>query len=399
MGLEKNKMHGNKFHLLELSSNIAKLGNEVFVVYPEYRNTESVDLKELGMNAIPIKVGNKNVFNYILYHLKLCFKINGLINKLKPDIFYERDLVLSKSIFKNVKKHRIPIVSEINGVPRNNDDKDKLGNFYRNLILKDMKDKAKYADKIRVVVNQQKEILINLCDRSITDKVEVITIGTNTELYKPEDINFSRKYVNEYLDDKGIDFHIEEDEFLIVFLGTLNYGIRSKGVVDLITVLKEIKNKKIKFLILGPGEKIKDIKDEYSKLGMECNIRAVGPVEYEKSNHFINSADLCFLPQITMDKKQEGLSLKLSSYMACGKRILASKVPGIDEKVGKFDGYVWDIDDTEDLHEKIKEAYSNRYLWDKSSEEREYIINFHSWKVISKKLNSLFDELKDSENK
>lgn len=111
----------------------------------------------------------------------------------------------------------------------------------------------------------------------------------------------------------------------LVFIG---WGIRAKGLCELIEACINIVHCKFTLRVVGPIEQ--DFKDELQQVAiMKDNgnwLHFVGPVSYVESLQYMYDADIFVLPSHT-----EGFPYVIAEAMALGKPIVATKVGAIPE--------------------------------------------------------------------
>ena len=119
--------------------------------------------------------------------------------------------------------------------------------------------------------------------------------------------------------------------------------VRAKGIEYLI---EAVRGQDVELIIIGYGER------EYvEKLEKEApkNVRFLGRIDYAKMPKYINHSDALILSSLS-----EGLPRTVLEAMACGKPVIATKVPGATE-IG-FKGWLIEPRNVKELRKAIIEA-------------------------------------------
>ena len=95
----------------------------------------------------------------------------------------------------------------------------------------------------------------------------------------------------------------------------------------------------VRFLVVGDGAMKNKLLEITSELGLSDKFIFTGRVPYESVPLYINAADVCVAPFIKERNSKIGLSaLKTYEYLACGKPIVASSIPGVKDLIDSSGG-------------------------------------------------------------
>jgi glycosyltransferase involved in cell wall biosynthesis len=364
---------GDAVHVRELVSNMAAMGNKVSLVVGFNANLkEDISFLEKNPNVSIHYIENprsKYPRHKDILILSLCM---NLAKRDHPDIIYERNFscrigtVLSKIL-------KIPLILEINGVL--NEEAEMLGRSIP-IIRRIISDKLKelyysQADKIIVVSLRIKKELIDKYNVQY-EKIHVVPNGANINLFKPMD----QKTVQGNL---GMPHEFK----YICFVGNL---VPWQGVEYLINSAPLILNKNpyIKFLIVGDGI----MKENWEKMVKEKNLLNnflfIGSVPFEKVPLYINASDVC-VATFTNDRKCS--PIKVFEYLSCGKPVILSNI-GDDSKLFNETDFVVliDLDDPNELADKLSEIISNNYFKLNIINAREFILMNYTWRSTAEKV-------------
>ena len=179
---------------------------------------------------------------------------------------------------------------------------------------------------------------------------------------------------------------IGKDDVVLFFMGWLYPFSGLKEVsVELAKVKDEHPN--IKLLIVGDGDLYHELQRFRKDYGLKQLILA-GRQPYETIPEYIAASDICLLPAYNNEVMRNIVPIKMYEYMACGKPVIATRLPGIMKEFGEGNGVVY-VDKSAGVLKKTIELCDNdavkkwgarardfvkRYNWDKITDEFENIL-------------------------
>lgn len=118
--------------------------------------------------------------------------------------------------------------------------------------------------------------------------------------------------------------------------------------------------------IVGDGISRRDLETEATTLGLGAAVQFLGSVPYEKVATHIAAFTVCVAPFIRRRNEALGLSpLKIYEYMATGRPVIASNLPGVREAIAQSGGgIVVPPEDSVALAESISRLLSDASLTD-----------------------------------
>jgi glycosyltransferase involved in cell wall biosynthesis len=138
--------------------------------------------------------------------------------------------------------------------------------------------------------------------------------GANTKLFRPFDKIDCRNLLNLNVEAKYVGF-----------IGTL---LSYQGIDILIDAAPKILKKEPRtiFFIIGEGPMKTIWKQRTEKIGLNEAFVFLGQIDYENVPRWIGAMDICVAPFL----REAGLRspVKIFDYMACGRPVVASKIPG-----------------------------------------------------------------------
>jgi len=233
------------------------------------------------------------------------------------------------------------------------------------------------------VINEElKRYAINMgADR---EKVYVIRAGVDLKRFNPR-INSFR--LRESLG-------MGKDDVVLFFMGLL-YPF--SGLREVAIELAEVKDEQpnMKLLIVGEG----NLYHELQQIKKDNSLQQLILVHwqpYEKIPEYIAASDICLLPAHNNEVMRNIVPIKMYEYMACGKPVIATRLPGIMKEFGHNKGVIY-VDKPTDVLKKVVELHNDdgatrkwgttarkfveKYSWDKITDEFENILKATASKI------------------
>jgi len=216
------------------------------------------------------------------------------------------------------------------------------------------------------------------------NRIAVVENGANSRLFRPLDKGECRRLAD-----------VDRDCYWICFEGGL---YRWHGVETLVRALGFIRSQRLdaKLLIVGDGPCRKDLEALASELGLADFIVFTGRLPYERVPIYIGASDVGVGPLTrTLNAKNGSSAMKVYEYVSCGRPVVVSRLPGIEDWVESEGlGRLVEPDDTRDLAAKICEVLRDeRLLREMTVKGPAAIARNHSWSAVSTQLVKLFQAL------
>lgn len=216
------------------------------------------------------------------------------------------------------------------------------------------------------------------------NSIEILSNGVDPVKFKPMDRDMR---LAERLG-------IHEDDLVLVYCGSV---LEYEGLDDIIRAIAFLKNDglEVKFVLVGDGNFLDDIKALAKKLGVESLIKFVGKVHPDKVNSYLSVADI--VPIVRKNHKVCRLVSPLKPFeaMAMGKLVLASDLPALREIIIPGEtGYLCDAQNPQMLASKLSDLSENRAQIGKVGETaRSWVIDNHSWDAHAQKLGGYYEQV------
>lgn len=316
-----------------------------------------------------LKLPLLDYFSMILTYRK---EISNQINKFKPDVIIGNDILTPYLAYNLAKKSNIPTIFyaidiEHKLIPFNF--LQPIGKFLESKNIKS-------ADLVISINEGLREYTIKMgANRART---VVIRAGIDAQRFDPR---MSGEEIRQR-------YGIKKDDIVLFFMGWL---YTFSGLTEVALELKNLKNKKIKLLIVGDGdayEALKRIRDNYN---MQDQIILAGRQSYETLPKFIAASDICLLPAYNNEIMRDIVPIKMYEYMAMGKPVLATKLPGVIMEFGYDNGVVY-IDKPEDALNKAINLINEGHIVECGQKSRRFVETL-TWDKITDEFEKTLESL------
>jgi len=219
-------------------------------------------------------------------------------------------------------------------------------------------------------------------------QVDVIPNGVDVELFKPAP-------KNEALSKK---LGINKDELVIAFSGHVT---NEKGLDILAKSASSIVQnfKTAKFLVVGDGLFIEEVKALVNKLQLKDKFIFTGFVSAEKLPGFLSISDVCVAPYTPGPWYQESkveTPIKVVEYMAMGKPVIMSRISEENVLVWGDGGLLVTPGSVPELASSIITLLEDKGLRMRLGDNgRRFIEKEYSWQKITKKLVKIYQSLNE----
>jgi glycosyltransferase involved in cell wall biosynthesis len=225
----------------------------------------------------------------------------------------------------------------------------------------------KLSDKVVVINNSMRDYVMSHGAREAT----VISGGVDLKNFKPTNLKIREQY------------GVKKDETLLFFMG---YVYSFSGLEQIAHQLTWFP--KIKLMIVGDGEsfgKLNRIRDEY-QLG--DRLITIDKKPYKEIPDYINASDVCILPSEVNETMRYIVPIKIYEYMALGKPIISTRLPGVEEEFSHYNGIDY-VNKPEDVLQKSIDIKLN-YI-EMGLQSKEYVSKC-DWNTLTDKMESLLEE-------
>jgi len=295
------------------------------------------------------------------------------IKNFHPDIIIGFSILNTYIAMKLAKKYGIPFIyylidAQHTQIPESS--LRLLGKLVESQILRN-------ADKILVINDELGRYAVKM--GGSPDKVYVIRAGIDAARFNT---NINGEEVRKK-------FGIRKGEVVLFFMGWLYTFSGLKEVAHSIIEHKE-KNR-IRLMILGKGDLYDDLLNlKNNRLGDRLILIDWQP--YDKIPKYIAASDICLLPAYNNEVMRHIVPIKMYEYMACGKPVIATRLPGIIKEFGEGNGVIY-VESPEDVLKKAVELAEDRQKLRELGMKAAKYVQRYSWEAITDQFEELLKEL------
>ncbi len=240
----------------------------------------------------------------------------------------------------------------------------------------------KMADMVLTISDKLRDYVIKM--GAPPERTKVLKVGVNVELFSPTSggHNIRKQY------------NLREHDIGLLFIGRL---YRFSGLKEVALQLTEAEDHNLKLLIVGDGELYAELQNLRERPELQNKVILIGKKPYHELPFFIAASDICLLPFHNTGVTRDIIPTKMYEYMAMGKPVISTRLPGIVKEFGEDAGVVY-VDRPEDAVRKaidlaqsgrVEELgvkarrFAERHSWDSITDEFEGILTM----VIEEKRN------------
>ncbi|MBN1256762.1 MAG: glycosyltransferase family 4 protein [Planctomycetes bacterium] len=329
---------GPTTHVLGMVKALQQLGHEVTLLLPPLSG--KID-SEFTLDPVPVPKLPKLMRP--LYALTGARHAMTRLRRQPPDFIYCRvghftrpGPVLAKSL-------GLPMISELNGITEKHLSAANRHPLLCRYIISHEMECLRLSSRVICNTEELREHVLARDPELAPEKVLTIQNGVDTELFQPRDKLACRRELG-----------IPVDAFVVGYLGTFEWW---QGIEVLFNAFEKVVARiPTAFLALGGFRGGIDLNAEIAKRGLAGKAVALGEIPLWQASACISAFDLgvaCVLP---LGEEQKSFStIKIFSYLACGRPVVASDLPGFEVIRDYAAGCLFPAGDEKTLAEKIIE--------------------------------------------
>ncbi len=312
---------GDSTHVAELVSNLRQLGHRVrLIARRSGHRTRRPD--PLFHCVSRFRKPNSDVMRLLQLLLSMGRGAYYILRHARDsELFYSRDrFSLVLALLPSTLLRR-PIVYEVNGLT--SEQRKMSGDHLLNRLyiwLLETLDKRAFKNAVSVVcvTDAIKDFYIKRHPQW-AEKFITVNNGVSTKLFHPLPIDGEVSELSKRLG-------FEEGDEIIAYVGNMSLWQGTEYLVRSAPIVAE-DNPAVRFMIVGHGPTQSLCEKLAHELGVGDKFKFVGQVPYASLAHYINVADVCVAPYT---RDIPNCPIKIYEYLACGKPVVCSDIPGID---------------------------------------------------------------------
>ena len=283
-------------------------------------------------------------------------EIDRQIKEFNPDVIVGFQILSPYLAMRAAKRNNIPFIyywTDVYHAQIPFEPYQQIGEYIEKQILKN-------ADRVIVINDKLKDFVVERGsnpDRTCVEKAGIDFNRFDSDI----DGNEVRKK-----------YGIGKDDIVLFFVGWLYHF---SGLKEVAIGLSRIKDGKpnIKLLIVGDGDALYDLQRIREEYQLEDQVILTGKQPYDSIPEFIASSDICLLPAYSTEKiMQDIVPIKFYEYMAMGKPVITTKLPGVMREFGEGNGVIY-VDKPEDALERAVELIEGGMIEEYGSKARGFV--------------------------
>ena len=288
-------------------------------------------------------------------------EIKRQIREFKPDVIVAFGILNASVGLDQAKKHRIPFVYYL------------IDHLHTLLPKRSMRVVAKQVEKLNIR-NADSVFVINkgLRDYVIQmggnpHNISVITAGVDLQRFHPSVDGLAIRHAN----------GITEEDTLLFFMGHL---YTFSGLKEVVESLRAPGTSRMKLMVVGDGGIYQKLLEMSAESDLYDKMIMVGKVPFNDVPRYLAAADICLLPAYRNATMENIVPIKMYEYLAMGKPIIATRLPGIIKEFGYESGVSY-IGRAEDVVRAANELITTGNLAEEGEKARS-TVESHDWNVI-----------------
>lgn len=369
-------------HTHEVITHLDKNGNHIKVFgrmdknFPLWRDNPGENITLLNVPVVSVRFIDEPCFLAALF-----FRLLVHCYKDRPDIIYVRHAGASLVATIAGRLFKIPVCLEINDITIK---RTRFAGIYRlkKLWIRFYELISFFlADSIMTVTDGISDWIANN-HRVPKNVLTTIPNGVDTDRFLPGDMADCRQK-----------FDLPQDSLVVGYLGSFFPWAGLEIFVDAAPLILE-KYPSVLFVLGGGNEPYySHLQNLVAKKNLHEKVRFFGAVNWEDASDFINAMDICVAPACFENLESGISSQKVLAYLACGKPVIGSDIPGLgdmleDQGVGRSfimgnhkslaKSAIFLLDDmkrTRAMKKKCRDFAVNRRSWAVIVRDMEVILN------------------------
>ena len=334
---------------------------------PSYlvKNDSSFNLKSIAKLFIPkILWRTLKEIQQIRFDKHAAKELQFTIESFQPDLVYERSAWMSNGSVKVLSYFNIKHIIEINA-PFEEEVKDfeKTSSFVGLIGKNKLKSLLQSADLVLPVTSSLQTYLIERYALSASKCAVVPNAIEKNEIQ----INESR------IEEINKKYNLSE----VTVFGFVGSIFPYHGVDRLIKGVSTLDYTDVAILIVGDGYLIPELKKLANDLGISSRVHFTGSVPKEDIYNYISAMDILTLP----NTKWYCSPVKLFSYAAIGKTILAVNEPGISDVMSNEEGVLFEDNDIAFQEGLLASITAVDELQIKARNFQQKVLEKHTWRA------------------
>jgi len=249
---------------------------------------------------------------------------------------------------------------------------------YRPLALALEKEILRLSARTVVINDALGDVLVNKF-KIDPGAIETIGGGVNLGLFDAQ--------TSQSLETRN-DLGLRESDLVMFFMGWI---YPASGLQDVIAEMARIRDETLKLIIVGDGDYCKELEELVQDLRISSRVLFLGRRPHADIPRLLSAADVCILPAHYSDLMRDVVPIKMYEYMAAGRAVIATRLPGILREFG-FGNGVHYVDRPQDVVTRATELRARGQLEAEGHRARTFAAS-RDWSVLLKRFERLLESL------
>lgn len=298
-------------------------------------------------------------------------EIKAQIEEFEPDVIVGFGILNANIAISLARKRGIPFVYYIIDELHRLVPQEHFQKLARHIESENMRN----ASKIISINEGLREYAVEMGAKS--ERTDVIRAGVDLERFDLA----HRKPTREQYD-------IRDEDVVLFFMGWMYHF---SGLKEVAMEIAKTEENNVRLLVLGKGDLWDTLQSIKGDCGKDDRIITVGWQPFEEVPKYVMASDICLLPAYKNDVMMNIVPIKMYEYMAAGKPIIATKLPGIMKEFGDDNGVIY-VDRPEDVLVRATELASNGHIDEEGRRAKEFVKNCN-WNAITDRFESVLKEV------
>ncbi len=372
--MERLSLRGHEVRAIDFEITWRNKHKREFVSRRRVFNNVSKVSKGLGVTVVRPGILKSPLLDYVSIAFSHGKEIHRQIAEFEPDVIIGLGILSTFVALLMANRHGIPFVYYLIDALHT------LIPFRRLRFLGKVleRETLRRSNVVCVINDELKRYAIEL--GALPSKVRVVRAGVDTERFNPR------------VD--GSEMHrklgIHEDDLVLFFMGWLySFSGLKEVAIELARVRDE--HSDLKLVVVGDGDLFHELEQIKKDYRLDQLVLA-GRQPYEIIPNYVAASNVCLLPAYDNEVMRNIVPIKMYEYMACGKPVIATNLPGIVKEFGHNNGVLY-VDTPTEVLKKVIE------LGDETKSTAEYgararkLVEKHNWNRVAAKFENILKEV------
>ncbi len=180
------------------------------------------------------------------------------------------------------------------------------------------------------------------------------------------------------------------DDFILFFMG---WVYRFSGIREVAeSVVSQTGGERtLRLVVVGKGDSWTTLERLASQKSAEGSISLIDFRPFAEMPSYLAAADVCLLPALPVPTMQNIVPIKMYEYLAAGKPVIATRLPGLVKEFGEGHGVVY-VDSPSQVVPKARELARQGMLRQLGEQGRAFVSG-NDWKTITDRFESYLVDL------